>query len=653
MGQRETTMKHFLFSLAILCLASSIMHAQDTQLLFENSDFENGNLKNWTAEGEAFLHQPTKGDNIKARGRGYSKHQGQYWIGTFEDHDGIHGTPGQAKGDISVGRLTSIPFMLQQKFMTFRIGGGAASKQLSVGLICEGKEISLATGTRTEAMALVSVDVSRYMGKTVQIKIVDHATGHWGHLNVDDFRGGSMELGVTPGSGLQTFPTYLATNYDQTYRPQFHFTSRMNWLNDPNGLCYHDGQYHLFFQHNPMGNDWGNMSWGHATSEDMVHWKQIEHALLPYDGATIFSGTGFVDHNDSLMPPGQDGKKKLVLCYTKAKRPFGQCIAYSTDRGRTFQQVNDGNPVVPNHSFDPGERDPKVFWHEESQKWVMVLWVKRGKPGKARIFNSYNLVDWSFSSDVDRDWLFECIDLVELPIDGDHNNKKWVLYDASFEYEIGDFDGESFTSDKKILYGDLGQHFYAGQSFNNSPDERTVMMAWMRGSNFQQVHMPFNQQMTFPTTMELKTTPQGLRLVRWPIKEIESLYDQSHSYEQLKLSSAAKHLSELHMETFDLSISFEAKALLFDLRGLKISYDPELKVFKTPFGQLPAPSINGAVSLRVLMDRASVEMFANGGLSVSTSFLLFQPDNRSLQLTGDDGITIRSLRIHSLKSSWR
>ncbi|MBT3192398.1 MAG: glycoside hydrolase family 32 protein, partial [Verrucomicrobia bacterium] len=394
----------------------------------------------------------------------------------------------------------------------------------------------------------------------------------------------TVTAGDAPAKDMQTFASYLDTDYNQKHRPQFHFTSRKNWLNDPNGMVYYDGEYHLFFQHNPQGNKWGNMTWGHAVSKDMVHWEQLPHVILPYGGGTIFSGTAAVDHNNTLGKQKGD-IKTLIACFTLAKKPFYQALAYSTDKGRTFELLNEGKAIVPNQGFDLAERDPKLFWHpapsktsgvaeampgqaaetsEPSGKWVMILWVKkaitakdkRGRraerfkdqpicSGKVRFFTSDNLTDWEVASDFDRNWAFECMDFVHLPVDGNPDNMKWLLYDASFDYEIGEFDGTSFTTDKKVGLGDFGRNYYAAQTFNNSPDGRTVVIGWMRGSNFDKVGMPFNQQMSFPTTMELRTTPDGIKLFRWPIKEIESLYTKKHAFKNRPIAELAAALSKI------------------------------------------------------------------------------------------------------------
>jgi len=509
---------------------------------------------------------------------------------------------------------------------------------------------------------------------------------------------------VSEEKDMQTFPSYLDTGYDQKHRPQFHFTSRKNWLNDPNGMVYYDGEYHLLFQHNPMGNKWGNMTWGHAVSKDMLRWEQLPHAILPYGGGTIFSGTGAVDHNNTLGKQKGD-VKTLIASYTLAlKGPFYQALAYSTDKGRTFELLNEGKAVVPNQGIERGERDPKVFWHEASKKWVMILWVKkaitdkdrRGRnkqrykdmpngPGKVRFFTSDNLTDWEVASDFDRDWVFECMDFVHLPVDpsssknyagtspsssknyagtspsssknyagtsGDLNNKKWLLFDASFDYEIGEFDGTTFTTDKKVGLGDFGPNYYAAQTFNNSPDGRTVVIGWMRGSDFDKVGMPFNEQMSFPTTMELRTTQDGIKLFRWPIQEIESLYNRKHAFTNRPVAKLADALSEIDADLIDASIEFdpeETGTIEWNLRGLKVSYDADKQQFLYAGVPLAAPTVNGKVKLRVLVDRGSIELFANDGAAVATHFALPDPENRSIRLSGNGSV---SLVINELKSIW-
>ncbi|NQT87752.1 glycoside hydrolase family 32 protein, partial [bacterium] len=515
-------------------------------------------------------------------------------------------------------------------------------------------------------MKVVSFDASAYVGKTVRIQVYDKADKHWGHVNADDFRAADKPVGTKaagiPKPGVmdaahRTFPSYLDVGYDQPRRPQFHFTSRKNWLNDPNGMVHYDGEYHLYFQHHALGLGPGKKSWGHAVSKDMVHWEQLPHAILPYSGGAIWSGTAVVDHNNSLGKQVGD-TKTIVAFFTLATRPkFFQAAAYSTDRGRTFTLVKKGEAVVPNQ-MSVGERDPKVFWHAAGKKWVMVLWVGGGRPSTIRFFTSDNMVDWTVAGDIKRAWAAECMDFVELPVDGDAKNKKWVLYDASFDYEVGTYDGNVFRLEGETHKGDLGSCFYAAQTFNNSPDARTVMIGWMRekkDSPFIKAGMPFNQAMSFPTTMELRTTPDGIRLYRWPVKEIDTLVVKSHTFENLTVASAAAALAGVKAELVDLSIAFEpagVETMNLTIRGLTVTYDKAAATFTHNKRALPAPTVDGLVKLRVLVDRASIELFANEGAAVATHYAEPAAKDRSISIAAKGALKIKSLVVNELKSAW-
>ncbi|RCS54813.1 hypothetical protein DTL42_06740 [Bremerella cremea] len=614
------------------------------------ANFEDNSYGQWKPSGEAFGTQPAAGTlDGQMEVSGY---EGKYLVNSYRG------------GDQATGTLTSPPLTIERPYVTFLIGGGAHARETCLNLVVNDKIARTATGPNlasggSERLIQVYWDVKDLVGQNGVLQIVDLHRGGWGHINVDDIRASNRPAGIpaadiTKGPDLQTFASYEEVGYDQPYRPQFHFSSLRNWLNDPNGMVYLDGEYHLFFQHNPLANKWGNMTWGHAVSQDMVHWQQLPHAILPYEGGTIFSGTAAVDVDNTLGM--QNGEvKTLVAAFTFAKSPFYQAMAYSTDRGRTFELWNEGKAVVPNNGYDDGERDPKIFWHEPSQKWVMILWVKQAKPGRVLFFSSDDLRNWTEVSQFDRDWVFECMDLVELSVDGDPANKKWLLYDASFEYEVGEFDGKTFTTDKQVKRGDYGPNYYAAQSFNNMPDERCVSIGWMRGENhpFISQGMPFNQQMSFPTTMQLRTTSEGLKLYRWPVQEIEKLYEETVTLEATDLKAAAQKLQEFPAELVDLSIEFEAKEsteLLFYLRGEKITYRDGAFHYGNTI--VPAKPQDGVVSLRVLVDRASVELFANQGAAVSTHYAILEPFNRSLGLHSDQEVNIRKLVVHRLKSAW-
>lgn len=630
----------------VTLLATRTLVAEDIVV----NDFEAADYGTWKVTGEAFGLGPA--DGTLPGQMEVSGFQGKRLVNTF------------FKGDATTGTLTSPTFKVDRKCLTFLLGGGGHPGTY-VNLLVGGKVVRTAAGPNTkpggsERLERVFWDVAEFAGEMANIEIVDKETGGWGHINVDDIRLSDAKAGVPAedlrqGPNLQTFASYADVGYDQPLRPQFHFTSRKNWLNDPNGMVYLDGEYHLFFQHNPLGTGWGNMTWGHAVSKDLVHWEQLPHAILPYDGGTIFSGTAAVDEHNTLGVQKGD-TKTLVAMFSFAKEPFGQSLAYSTDRGRTFTLWNKGQPVIPNNGYDRGERDPKLFWHAPTKKWVLVLWVKQAKPGRVLFFNSDDLRTWKEVSQFNRDWVFECMDLVEMPVDRDPAKKKWLIYDASFEYEIGDFDGQTLTTDKKAHRGEYGPNYYAAQTFNNSPDGRTIIIGWMRGENapFLAEKMPFNQQMSFPCTLELKTTADGLRLFRWPVNEIKKLYEESLSLTDIDIKTAREKLNGIQGELLDVWIQWtpaEKSEVTLHLRGQQVKYAGG--AFHYAGHQIPAPAVDGKVALRVLVDRASVELFANGGAAAAAFYAKPVADNRDISLAGPDGLKLEVLQVHRLKSAWK
>ncbi len=465
---------------------------------------------------------------------------------------------------------------------------------------------------------------------------------------------------------------YPDVDYEQPLRPQFHFSSKRGWINDPNGMLFDGKQYHLFFQHNPKHTEWGNMTWGHAVSQDMVHWKQLKHALLPYkvDGrsGTIFSGTAVIDHNNSLGKQVGD-QKTIVAFFTFANEPkFYQAMAYSTDGGNTFTYWNDGRAVVENQGFDNGERDPKVFWHEPSQQWVMALWVQL-KPGRIRWFTSKNLVDWEFTSDLMRDWAYECMDVVFLPVDGDKNNMKCLIYDASFDYEVGSFDGKQFHSETQPLLNMRG-NFYAAQTFNNMPDGRVVQIGWMRTHHnvAAQFGLPFNQQMAFPCELTLHQTTDGPRLRCYPIREIESLVTSEFNLKDTLLNPNQNLLEgQSDLDLVDLKFSFmptDPSVVTIQLPRVTLRYDSKTRrvehqgindkgdsVWMTTLEDVKP--IDGRIELRCLVDRMTVEVYANHGEMFGAYYLHPDNDPKEYCLRSSEPIRVQSLSLRKLRSSWK
>lgn len=438
-----------------------------------------------------------------------------------------------------------------------------------------------------------------------------------------------------------------ALPYGEPLRPQFHFSARENWLNDPNGCVFYAGEYHLFFQHNPTGIDWGNMTWGHAVSRDLVHWQQLPHALLPYDGGTIYSGTAVVDA-DNRSGFGVGGAGPLVAAFTHAREPYGQALAYSRDHGRTWQLYAAGKHVVPNQGLDLGERDPKIFWYAPGQHWVMVLWVQRGQ---ARFFTSADLKTWTHASDFTGAGFYECPDLVELPVADGSGATRWVLYDAAFSYWVGTFDGRTFTPESGPHVGDHGANFYAAQTFSNT-GTRVVQIGWMRGGQYPA--MPFNQQMSFPCELTLRQTPAGLRLYRQPVAELATLYRDRQTLSAIDLPAGGERVIGPPGDLWDIHVAAALRPgaeLVVRVAGQEIVVGAS--TVRALGRSAPLATQDGQVDLRVLVDRTSMEVFADGGAVVLSSCYLppAAPTAPSVQ-AAHGGVQLLTLTANALASAW-
>lgn len=498
--------------------------------------------------------------------------------------------------------------------------------------------------------------------------------GHWISWNVAKLQGRSVELhslevdtsSATPAlvetAVFESQPRGLLMVFDQPYhelyRPQFHFSAQRNWLNDPNGLVFHEGEYHLFFQHNPAGTQWGNMTWGHAVSPDLVHWKQLEHALLPDKQGTMFSGSAVVDwRNTSGL--GADNVPPLIALYTAAGgtspesqgQPFTQGLAYSRDRGRTWTKF-EKNPVLG--QIVGGNRDPKVVWHEPSQRWVMALYLDKSD---FALFASQDLKSWTRLCDVAIPGASECPDFFELPVDGKAGDTRWVFWGANGRYLLGRFDGRTFQSESEPLASLFGANDYAAQTYSDIPasDGRRIQIAWMAGGRYPA--MPFNQQMTFPRELTLRTTPSGVRLHMWPVREISLLRGERRAWRDLALTPGQEVLAVPPGELWDGSFEIDcgaAKFVTFSIRGEAIRYDVEQGVL-TCLGRTAAvPRTAGRLRLRILVDRTSLEIFAAEGLVTMCSCFLPDPFDRSFELSVEGGPARLVLgELFELRSAWK
>lgn len=516
---------------------------------------------------------------------------------------------------------------LTERYLNFPVKNGAPKKRVTVRL--------------TE-------DVTREF----EIELAEAGEDFWAFLDVSEFKGRTAVLKSSPEStkglaAVECLPHIKGNEnlYQERLRPQFHFSSRRGWNNDPNGMVFYMGEYHLYYQHNPYGWDWGNMHWGHAISKDLVHWTELPIALYPAKfGDWAFSGSAVVDwKNTSGFQSGKE--PPLVLAYTSTGR--GECIAYSNDRGRTWTDYS-GNPVVKHVG-----RDPRLLWHEPSRQWVMALYNEHDKGQWITFHTSPDLKAWAFQSRIAG--FYECPDLVELPVDGDKKNKKWVLSAASSEYMVGAFDGKVFTPETPKLRGHRGNAMYAAQTFSDIPkrDGRCIQIGWGR---IPTPGMPFNQMMCFPTVMTLKGTKEGPRLAWMPVKEIKKLRGDTHRWRRLQPGTGIRTFEKVRGPLLEAHIEFlvdaESKVVL-SLAGAEIEYDGAKRELASMGVRQPLEPRDGKVIFTALLDRTSLEIFADDGLLYMPLALKTMPPAGATTLRIEGPATsVKSLTIHELKSSW-
>jgi len=486
------------------------------------------------------------------------------------------------------------------------------------------------------------------------IELAEGEPNFWVYADLAPFQGTRLTVMAEDASAdaLATLvqsdaPVGIDDLYREKYRPRFHFTSRRGWLNDPNGLVFYDGVYHLFYQHNPYGWGWGNMHWGHAVSSDLVHWEELGDVLYPDHLGVMFSGCAVVDwQNTTGFQDGDD--PPLVLIYTAAGEPYTQCLAYSTDGGETWVKYAD-NPVLGHIAGH--NRDPKVIWHAPSQQWLMALYLV---DTDYALFGSPDLKTWRELCDVHIGDATECPDFFELPVDDDPANTRWVFWGANGNYVLGSFDGEIFTPETDVLRYAGDGNSYAAQTWSDVPDGRRIQIAWLRVNL---PGMPFNQMMTFPCELTLRTTPEGIRLCSWPVREIENLYRRTYRWQDATLTPGENVLSGITGDLFDIHADIEpgaATAISLTIRGVPITCDVSTSTLTCEGHTVSIPLVNGVLRLRFLVDRASLEIFGADGLVALPIGVIPPDDDLTLCLCVKGGPAIaRSLAVHALNPVWR
>jgi fructan beta-fructosidase len=703
----------------------SSLHAEEPIVV---ADFEASNYGAWKATGEAFGKGPARGALP-----GQMNVEGFIGKGLVNSFNG---------GDGTTGKLTSTPFKIERKFITFLIGGGGWENKTCMNLLVDGKVVRSAAGPNTESGGSESLepfgwDVAKFIGQDATLVIVDDHQGGWGHINVDhilqsdsnvanapamvtlektlnvnsthlivpvanNLKGSAKEitLGIYDGASLlQSFNVRLpkgdeaswlaayplehfrlngkqikiasvnskrypdnlrpaferiqigsaavaleSSDYTKPYRNQFHASTRRGWNNDPNGMVYHDGKYHLFYQHNPFGIGWGNMHWGHFESADMIHWAEQSLAFYQKTVSDMaFSGGGFVDVNNSAG----FGKNTLFVAFTSTGR--GECLAFSKDGGRTFTELEE-NPVVKHTG-----RDPKVIWYAPQQKWVMVVYdespcseTEAVPPAKDKslanrnmaFYESKNLRQWTRTgafTDPDRDAVFECPEMFELPIAGNPSESRWILLGAQNRYFIGTFDGKTYTKESGP-HGTNHGTFYAAQTFSDVPDGRRIQIGWVTTNTYLDEFPDeiVSQSFSLPHEMTLRETKDGLRVFFMAVKETEKLRGELLAEgKDIKLSDANDLLQKCQNELSEVVIELtDAGPKQLVINGIDASF-------------------NGKTA-RVFTDRTFNEVYADDGISYEVR----KREAKNLASTNTkletaSGTVIRSLKVYRLNSIWK
>lgn len=500
----------------------------------------------------------------------------------------------------------------------------------------------------------------------------------------------SIEIQGVPETALCWKELKLSGSFDmankESFRPVYHHTPAYGWMNDPNGMFYKDGVYHLYFQYNPYGTVWGNMHWGHSTSTDLMHWKFEGCAIVPDAWGAIFSGSCVVDHENTAG----FGKEAVVAFYTSAKStPWGdiqmQSMAYSLDNGKTFTKY-EGNPILTSSEKD--FRDPKVFWYAPGKHWVMILAVGQ----HMEIYSSVNLKEWKKESEFGamqgaHGGVWECPDLVEIPVEGTRE-KKWVLIcnlnpggpfgGSAAQYFVGSFDGKKFVNESptQTKWMDWGKDNYATVTWNNAPDGRCIALGWM--SNWQYANnVPTRQYRsanTLARDLTLYREGQELYLKSTPSVEVKKARGKKVSIPSFKVSEKHEmvNLFEEKQGAYEVEIVIQnagASKIAFCLlndKGEKVSmyYDLNRKQFVMdrsesgtvdfskdfPAVTVAPVNVDKELTLRLFVDRSSIEAFGEDGKFVMTNLVFpSQPYVKMCFEADKNGYAVKSLNVYKLQ----
>ncbi|MEZ5058652.1 MAG: glycoside hydrolase family 32 protein [Saprospiraceae bacterium] len=480
---------------------------------------------------------------------------------------------------------------------------------------------------------------------------------------------------------------------EEKHRPAYHFTPEANWMNDPNGLVYFEGEYHLFYQYYPDSTVWGPMHWGHAVSKDLVHWEHLPIALYPDSLGYIFSGSAVIDWNNSSgLGVGNEPPMIAMFTYHQMEMEKAgkldyqyQGLAFSNDKGRTWTKY-DGNPVIPNSKPIKDFRDTKVFWNEKANNWLMVLAAQ----DRVQFWNSPDLIHWEFLSDFGENigahgGVWECPDIFPLKIEGTEK-EKWVLLlsinpggpnkGSATQYFVGDFDGKTFQLDTEFkdevemydgLWLDYGRDNYAGVTWSDIPKEdgRKLFIGWMSNWDYAQA-VPtekWRSAMTLPRSLHLVQYENSYRLISKPVREASLLFEKENEAEK---NQTAFEIGPEGTAFFEISFkkpsSGKTELIFENTKGenLRFGYDSETDKYYVDRSSSGAndfsenfskPIIYGrrwsksdSIELELFLDKASLEVFADGGKTVLTNIFFPSEPFQVLKFKSNNG-EIESLEI--------
>lgn len=530
---------------------------------------------------------------------------------------------------------------------------------------------------------------TKRLSETLYIRVAQTQIDYWVPIDVEAYKSQNITLWFQHvKAGDIGFPRICQSDsfefdYAEPYRPAYHFSPYYGWTNDPNGMVYQDGKYHLFYQHNPYGSMWANMHWGHAVSEDLVHWQHLPAALAPDDLGSIFSGSAVVDADNTAGL----GKGALIAIFTSSGKRQTQSLAYSMDGGRTFTKYA-GNPVLTDADMIDF-RDPKVFWHEDSKRWVMSLATSQ----TISFYNSADLKTWMKQSEFGEGvgahgGVWECPDL--FPLQTPDGKTKWVLLvsinpggpngGSATQYFIGDFDGKTFKADALPypLWLDYGRDNYAGVTWNNAPHGRRVFIGWMSNWDYanQVPTVHFRNAMTLPRELFLQNSGGHLVLASRPVDELTQLRGQVVSFPIQRISSKGASIDNLfegNTGCFELEMvvvpngasklgfgfvnskgeclnyTFDREKMCLELDRSKAGRSDFSGKFAT-VSQAPLPACS-EYRIQLFMDKSSAELFVNDGEVTMTDVFFSSDVFAGMRFFSSDlcNWTVKDMKVYSLE----